>query len=216
MRSERITSPMEIKLVSRSKQGQLLASFIFLICCLANPAWANIKCWTNKDGVRECGNKIPPEYSQGASVKISRSGVVIGEEEAAKSLETIRKEKEAAIKAEESRKADQALLKTFSSTEDLILARDRKVEQIDKEIILLESRIMKLEENLQKVKHRIDANEKEAIPDNSDLDENFQLILNQIKESQRFIKTKENERDNISLQFANDIDRFNKLLKPGK
>lgn len=75
---------------------------------------------------------------------------------------------------------------------------------------------MKLEENLQKVKLRIDANEKEAIPDNSDLDENFQLILNQIKESQRFIKTKENERDNISLQFANDIDRFNKLLKPGK
>ena len=35
------------------------------------------------------------------------------------------------------------------------------MEQIDKEIILLESRIMKLEENLQKVKHRIDANEKE-------------------------------------------------------
>ena len=93
MRSKRITSPMEIKLVSRSKQGQLLASFIFLICCLANPAGANIKCWTNEDGVRECGNKIPPEYSQGASVKISRGGVIIGEEEAAKSLETIRKEK---------------------------------------------------------------------------------------------------------------------------
>ena len=85
------------------------------------------------------------------------------------------------------------ILKTFSSTEDLILARNRKVEQIDKEIILLKSRIMKLEENLQKVKLRIDANEKEAIPDNSDLDENFQLILNQIKESQRFIKTKEND-----------------------
>ena len=90
------------------------------------------------------------------------------------------------------------------------------MDQIDKEIILLESRIIKLEENLQKVKLRIDANEKEAIPDNSDLDENFQLILNQIKESQRFIKTKENERDNISLQFAKDIDRFNKLLKPEK
>jgi len=207
---------MEIKLVSRSNQGQLLASFIFSICCLSNDAGANIKCWTNEDGVRECGNKIPPKYSQGASVKISRSGVVIGEEEAAKSLETIRKEKQASIKAEESRKADQALLKTFSSTEDLILARDRKVEQIDKEIILLESRIIKLEENLQKVKHRIDANEKEAIPDNSDLDENAQRILHQIKESQRFIKTKENERDNISLQFAKDIDRFNKLLKPGK
>ena len=202
--------------MSRSNQGQLLASFIFSICCLVNAAGANIKCWTNEDGVKECGNKIPPEYSQGASVKISRGGVIIGEKEAAKSLETIRKEKEASIKAEESRKADQALLKTFSSTEDLILARNRKVEQIDKEIILLESRIMKLEENLQKVQLRIDANEKEAIPDNSDLDENVQLIQHQIRESQQFIKIKEIERDDISLQFAQDIDRFNKLVKPGK
>tara|TARA_Y100001970_G_scaffold163529_1_gene199861 strand:- start:2187 stop:2810 length:624 start_codon:yes stop_codon:yes gene_type:complete len=207
---------MEIKLVSKSNQGQLLASFFFSICCLANAAGANIKCWANEDGVRECGNKIPPEYSQGASVKISRGGVIIGEEEAAKSLETIRKEKEASIKAEESRKADQALLKTFSSTEDLILARNRKVEQIDKEIILLESRIMKLEENLQKVKLRIDANEKEAIADNIYLDKNAQLIRDQIKESQQFIKIKEIERNDISLQFAKDIDRFNKLVKPEK
>ena len=96
--------------------------------------------------------------------KNCRGGVVIGEEAAAKSLETIRKEKEASIKAEESLKADQALLKTFSSTEDLILARDRKVDQIDQEIILLESRIIKLEENLQKVRLRIDANEKESLP----------------------------------------------------
>ena len=202
--------------MSRTNQDQLLASFIFIICCFANTAGANIKCWTNEDGVRECGNKIPPEYSQGASVKISRGGVIIGEEEAAKSLETIRKEKAASIRAEESRKADQALLKTFSSTEDLILARNRKVEQIDKEIILLESRIMKLEENLQRVQIRIDANEKEAIPDNSDLDENAQLIRHQIRESQQFIKIKEIERDDISLQFAKDIDRFNKLVKPGK
>ncbi len=199
---------------NRSNQGRVLVSFIFMSCCLANTAGANIKCWTNEDGVKECGNKIPPEYSQGASVKISRGGVVIGEEAAAKSLETIRKEKEASIKAEESLKADQALLKTFSSTEDLILARDRKVDQIDQEIILLESRIIKLEENLQKVRLRIDANEKEAIPGDEDLDKNAQLILRQIRESQQFIKTKEKEKNDISRQFAKDIDRFNKLIKP--
>lgn len=202
--------------MNRSNQGQLFASFTFIICCLTNTADANIKCWTNEDGVRECGNKIPPEYSQGASVKISRGGVIIGEAAAAKSLKTIQEEKEASIKAEESRKADQALLKTFSSTEDLILARNRKVEQIDREIILLESRIIKLEENLQKVRLRMDANKKEALLGDGDLDKNAQLILRQIRESQQFIKTKENERNDISIQFAQDIDRFNKLVKPEK
>ena len=88
------------------------------------------------------------------------------------------------------------------------------MDQIDQEIILLESRIIKLEENLQKVRLRIDANEKESLPGDDDLDENAQLILRQIRESQQFINTKENEKNDISLQFAKDIDRFNKLIKP--
>ena len=46
------------------------------------------------------------------------------------------------------------------------------------------------------------------------LDKNAQLILRQIRETQQFIKTKENEKNDISLQFAKDIDRFNKLIKP--
>ena len=58
------------------------------------------------------------------------------------------------------------------------------------------------------------ANEKEDIPGDEDLDKNAQLILRQIRESQQFIKTKENEKNDISLQFAKDIDRFNKLIKP--
>ena len=195
---------------------QLLVSFICIIFCSLHTAGATIKCWTNKEGLRECGNKIPPEYSQGASIQISRGGVVIGEGQAAKSLETIRKEREAIISAEESRKADQALLKTFSSTEDLVLARDRKIEQINKEIVLLESRIGKLDENLLKLKLRIDANKNGAPAGNNDLNENAQRIVLQIKESQQFIKTKENERNDISLQFAQDIDRFNNLVKPNR
>ena len=195
---------------------ELLVSFICIIFCSLHTAGATIKCWTNKEGLRECGNKIPPEYSQGASIQISRGGVVIGEEQAAKSLETIRKEREALVSAEESRKADQALLKTFSSTEDLVLARDRKIEQINKEIVLLESRIGKLDENLLKLKLRIDANKNGAPAGNNDLNENAQRIVLQIKESQQFIKTKENERNDISLQFAQDIDRFNNLVKPNR
>ena len=36
------------------------------VALLALPpmAGAGIKCWTNNDGVRECGNAVPPEYAQ--------------------------------------------------------------------------------------------------------------------------------------------------------
>jgi len=189
-----------------------LGIFLFLLPAVATSA--SIKCWTNQEGVRECGNKIPPEYSQGASVKISPSGIVIGEKEAAKSLEAIRREKEALTKAAESKKADQALLKTFSSVEDLVLARNSKTDQIDKEIFLLESRMEKLEEKLKKVKIRLEANNDKNSPKFDNLTENAARILSQITESEKFIETKGMEKSSISDQFERDILRFERLLKP--
>ena len=64
--------------------------------------------------------------------------------------------KKASIKAEESLKADQ--VEDFFPTEDLT----KEMESGRLTIILLESRIIKLQENLQKVRLRIDANEKES------------------------------------------------------
>jgi len=187
----------------------------FLLFFTAGSISAPIKCWTNKDGIRECGNKIPPEYSQGASVQISKSGIVIAEDQAAKSLETIKEERKALSLAEESKKADQALLNTFSSVDDLILARDNKTDQINKEIILLESRMQKLTENLDKVKNRINAGSS-TISSKGDLEENAERILSQIKESQDFIKTKQKEKNNISEQFGHDILRFQQLITKGR
>ena len=31
---------------------------------LSGTAQARMKCWTNNEGVRECGNSIPPEFAQ--------------------------------------------------------------------------------------------------------------------------------------------------------
>ena len=198
---------MSNPLITKNKTVLSFSLLFFTVVSVSAP----IKCWTNKDGIRECGDKIPPEYSQGASVKISKSGIIIAEDQAAKSLETIKKERKAVTLAEEAKKADQALLNTFSSVDDLILARDNKTDQINKEIILLESRIKKLSENLDKVKNRINA-ENSAVSNKGELEDNAERILSQIKESQEFIATKQNEKNNISNQFENDILRFQELI----
>ena len=54
-----------------STHRRLLILSLLLSGALATPfANAGIKCWTNKDGVRECGNAVPPEYAQqGHTVK---------------------------------------------------------------------------------------------------------------------------------------------------
>ena len=30
----------------------------------ANSVQARMKCWTNNEGVKECGDTVPPEYTQ--------------------------------------------------------------------------------------------------------------------------------------------------------
>ena len=53
---------------------------IFVTICLLTPitsAQAAIKCWVNKDKVRECGQSVPPEYSQQRIEVINDKGIVI-------------------------------------------------------------------------------------------------------------------------------------------
>ena len=68
-----------------------------VMVCLGLPAAAAgarapgpaIKCWVNKDGLRECGNVVPPEYAQGGHSQVTPSGTV-REVEGAKTPEEMR------------------------------------------------------------------------------------------------------------------------------
>ena len=45
------------------------------VLVLPSQAHGRIKCWTNSEGVRECGNTIPPEYAQKSHEEVSEQGV---------------------------------------------------------------------------------------------------------------------------------------------
>ncbi len=61
---------------------------------------AGIKCWTNKEGIRECGRTVPPEYAQKGYTERSDSGVKVKEITRAKTAEEIEQQR-----LEEARKA---------------------------------------------------------------------------------------------------------------
>jgi hypothetical protein len=187
-----------------------------------SPAHAGIKCWTNKDGIRECGNVVPPEYAQAGHETKSASGVTIEKTEEAKTIEELKAEREkaaaaaAAAASEEERAAEQAaadgvLLATFSSEDDLVLARDGKIGHLDSQIKLTESHIEKLERNLGEAIERAADLERrgEALPDK--LTENIASLEDQITENRAFIETKRLEKQRIREKFDADIKRFRHL-----
>lgn len=183
-----------------------------------HPAQARIKCWTNKDGVRECGDRIPPEYSQKKHEVVNRQGLVIEEEERAKTEEELAEEKrQAKIQAEkerlaaEKRREDEILLHTFSSVKDIETARDAKIAALESSIALAERRNEKIQEDLDSRVKQAAADERAGKEPSEELLRDIEDLQRQIKANNEFIEETRREQQEVREAYAEDIKRFNEL-----
>ena len=94
------------------KNLNLKIFLLFIAIVLTNNAAARIKCWTNNEGNRECGDKIPPEYTQQGYKELDKSGLVREEKEKVKTkaeLEEAKKQAENIKKKERKEKKSESL-----------------------------------------------------------------------------------------------------------
>jgi hypothetical protein len=189
-----------------------------LALALAAPAPAAIKCWTNKDGVRECGNAVPPEYAQQSTITKDDRGLTVERKERAKTLDELEAERQAAaaaqqaaLEAEKREALDRVLLDTFASEDDLVLTRDGQIAHLDSQIRLTESHIEKLEKNLEQMIERAADVERRGEKPSAEMIENIGSVRAQIADNKEFIAAKHREQDDIRARFDADIARFRQL-----
>ena len=177
---------------------KLLNLIIFFMLCemiLANHVSARMKCWTNSEGIKECGDKIPPEYTQQGYQELSKGGIVLEEKERIKTKEELEKaKKEAAIIAREEEKErnkkihDKMLLETFVTIKEIETARDQKIEAVESTIKVTQKRNIKLqyliddELNQNSLDKKIDGEDEKFI--------NAESLKEQISDNKKFIKNK--------------------------
>lgn len=185
-------------------------------------AGAGIKCWTNDEGVRECGNAVPPEYAQQGHKEISEQGIVVDEKERALTDEEIEaRERQAAIEAEkeraleEQRRKDAILLQTFSSEEDIITARDYKISAMEAQIKLAESRIDKLQADLDKRIEQAAVEERAGRKPPEALLEDIDSLRRQIETNKQFITDTRTEQERVRAEYDADLERFRELKQGG-
>lgn len=200
----------------------LLLTFTLIGTLLPLGAEAAIKCWTNSDGVRECGNVIPPEYAQQESRTIDKSGITINVKERAKTKEEVAAEK-AAKAEEEQRKAeeqrirdekknyDRVLLATFLTEEELIASRDRKASVIDASVEVTQASIDKLQQNLDKHKREAAKYERAGKPLPERLQQDMDSVKKQISDKESYIAMREQEKKDLFAKYAADLKRFREL-----
>ncbi len=195
---------------------QLLA--LVLVSSIGLDASAGIKCWTNKEGVRECGNAVPAEYVQQGHTTFNAQGVAVGYRKPAKSqAEFAEEERVKEQKAEEERKrheaekADRVLLDTFSSEDDLVFAREGKVSAIEAQIQLTESHIEKIQSNVDRMIAIAADLERRGQKPSEQAMADIEKVRAQVAENRSFIETKRKEQESVRQQYATDIERFRKL-----
>ena len=205
--------------MSKTQTGALLVMLALAgPACLMAAEGVRMKCWTNHEGVRECGNKVPPEYIQQGYKEIDGEGFVRGVTERAKTPEELAEARRlAALKAaEQKQKAEQearnqVLLRTFSSVRDIERARDNRVTALEAAIKLAgirnESIRLKLEDYIKRAANSERIGQTPA----PTLLEDIEALREQIENNVRFIAEKRAEQEQIRQAHALDIERYKRL-----
>lgn len=200
-----------------------LALLTLGVLVLPAPAFADIKCWQNDDGVRECGQIVPPEHSHRRIEVINERGVVVKVIEAAPTAEEIaeqerqaqlRKEQEAR-RAERARK-DRVLLRSYTTEQDIIIARDNNLRAIESIIDITRAAVRGLRSALEDLKKRAANHERAGRQPPEQLLQRMDEVRAQIQSKQAYIDKKQRERSRMKEKFEADLERFRYLKNRNK
>lgn len=202
------------------RSPQLALAVIGLLLPLA--VNAGFKCWTNKEGIRECGNVIPPEYRAQQTEIVNERGMTIDIKERAKTPEEIAAEQRAeaeakkARKAEEKRKREQAaydnvLLSTFSTDRDIIDSRDRNLSAIEGTIEITRITRDKLQTKLDELNALVERKRGVKAPISDATLGDIDSLEKQIARKNNYIQSKQNEAAELSKKYDAYLERFCQL-----
>jgi hypothetical protein len=215
-------------MITYSKAITAIAVSVALLALTPLDAQAKrIKCWDNKDGVRECGYAVPPEYAQKEHEELNKQGTVVKEFDRAKTPEEIaqeRAEKERIAKeqAEKKRLAreqaarDRVLLDTFTTEEDLNLARKGKLQAIDTRVKHAEKLVEKLENSLSKMEDEAALLERSGKPVPERMQKDIAGVQRQIEDNKVFIEERRKEKEEVHVKFDADLTRYRELKADGR
>ncbi len=200
----------------------ILGGAVLALILSSLPAHAGkIKCWKNSDGIRECGNTVPPEYAQKGHDELNSQGIRVKSVERAlnkdeiaerKRIKAKKKAKQDAIEAKQ--RQDMVLLNTFANEDEIVMARNGKITAIRTEIRLTYKSLNKAKNRLLESRKRAANFERSGRQAPLKIANEIKINQQQIKNYEQFIATKKEELSKINNQFDSDLKRFRVLRKP--
>jgi chromosome segregation ATPase len=196
-----------------------LLSLSLLVAYSPVHAKQELKCWTNNDGIYECGNYIPPQYSQQGYEVYDEQGRKVKEIERALTAEEIAAEeykKEEEKRRQEQEKEDQALLALFSTERDIELARTAVLNTIDGQINGIETILEGLRGNKADLEDSYRRSKDNPAVTESQLQaiqRDIESVTRRIKDTEATLQAKQKERQQTNEKYDIYLSRYRDITR---
>lgn len=179
--------------------------------------------WIDENGQIRYSDRLPASQVRKKHQQLNSQGVVLSTKEAAKTEEELAAEaearrkleeqeaKEAKIKEEQDKK-DTVLLMTFSSEEELGLARDNRLDVLESVIQLINKSIATTQKQLEQLQNKADEiylSKGKEVP--GGLAQKIEHFTRKIESRYAQPELKMADKDKINEQYALDLARYREL-----
>lgn len=182
----------------------------------------SIKKWVDENGLVHYGTAVPPRYKDKAHSELNERGIEIRRHDRARTDEEIERDKAlAALRAEqqklleEQQARDRILLNLYRNEDDLVMARDGKIAQLDGQIRLNHNEIRRLKARLSEFQAAAAAAERSGKPVSRQQQANLDSTQRSIEKAYAVILGKEDEKGDTMERYALDLKRFRQLRRTG-
>lgn len=200
-------------------------TFLLSLFVISSPASATFKCWEDQDGILNCGNVVPPQYSQQGYQEFNQKGMVVNEVGRAKTPEEIAEEKR--LREQRSklykeclaeRDKDNEVLNLFNSEDGIETERMNGLDTLDATIEVIRSQISRSEKNLNDMRRNLDlSHDNQAVTEKERerLRMNIESVQKNIDNFERNLLEKYEEKQKENAKFDVFLQRFRRIQREG-
>ena len=192
------------------------AALLLFLAMQGVPTFAVMYKWVDEHGVTHYGDSIPPEYRNRANEEMNKRGVVIKKNDPALTPEQIKARDDALAKRKQQReenRRDAVLLGTYSSVEEIDLARDRNLNQIELVIRDTQTQLKSVENklNVTRTNAASYARDRQPVPDA--LQQDIDTLERNKQDLELAILQKRSDAEEMRARFEEDKKRYIELTQ---
>ena len=192
--------------------SKLLVSAAALCAVFSLHAEAKLYKWVDNNGTTHYGETIPPEYANKEAMKLEDGRIKKREDKSViETKKAVLKDPVAEKARIEAERHDNALVNTYSSEQEIDLARDRNLQQVEARTSSYTTLHKSAQDNLAGLQQEFDKLTQQGRKIPKSLEEDIEVATARIAKFQKDLDANTKEVETVKARYAADKERYREL-----